>query len=70
MPTEPRQAYRLFICVENGQAVIDPCERMSCSYDQVHLHPHISATPTLGVRKNMLSTFYLSPTLGEDTYTF
>jgi hypothetical protein len=75
MPIEPRRyilkpAYKLFICVENGQAVIDPCERMSCSYDQVDLHPHISAAPTLGVRKNMLSAFYLSPTLREDTYTF
>jgi hypothetical protein len=39
----------------------------SCSQDQDHLHPHISAAPTLGVHKNMpFPPKNLSPTLEED----
>jgi hypothetical protein len=40
---------------------------LSCSQDQDHVHPHIHAAPTLGVRKNMLpSTKNSTPTLGVD----
>ena len=40
---------------------------LSCSQDQDHVHPHIHAAPTLGVRKNMPpSTKNSAPTLGVD----
>jgi hypothetical protein len=40
---------------------------LSCSQDQDHVHPHIYAAPTLGVRKNMLlSIKKYVPTLGVD----
>jgi hypothetical protein len=61
-------AHKLFTLYSVWSTRVRPLSRGGSYFqDQDHVHPHISAAPTLGVCKNMLSTFYLSPTQGEDT---